>query len=141
MVMLPEWIKDLETLFSLLGFLITLYVLYEVRAIRRAFKSRARLPEIAKDLSATGSEISKLLKDWPTNRPVIKGKFKIVVTLLDVALEFVSGSQRADMRRVRLRIKNALPGFSDTTDAWELYTDIQTAIQALSQASKNAKWD
>jgi hypothetical protein len=139
--MRPEWIKDFETLFSLLGFVITLYVLYEVRAIRRAFKSRARLPEIAKDLSAAGSEISKLLRDWPSNRPMVKGQFKIVVTLLNVALEFVSGSQRADIKRVRLRIKNALPSFSDGTDAWELYTDIQTSIQTLSQATKNAKWD
>jgi hypothetical protein len=139
--MLPEWIKDLETIFSLLGFLITLYVMYEVRAIRRGFKSRARLPEITKDLTASGSEISKLLKDWPNNRPVVKGQFKIVGTLIAAALEFVSGPQRSDVKRIHTRIKNSLSSFSDATDAWELYTDIQNAIQAISQASKNAKWD
>lgn len=139
--MLPEWIKDLETLFSLLAFLITTYVMYEVRAIRRAFKSRARLPEIVKELSASGSEISKSLKDWPQNRPAVKGQFKIAATLLAAALEFITGTQRNEVKRVHARIRTSLPSFSETTDVWELYTDIQNAIQAITQASKNAKWD
>jgi ABC-type histidine transport system ATPase subunit len=139
--MLPEWIKDLETLFSLLAFAITVYVMYEVRAIRNSFKSRARLPEIIKDLSASGSSISKLLKDWPLQEREVKGHVKSTLTILTVSVEFLSGEQKSEIKKLRARLKIALAAFGPSTDAWELYTDVQNAVQILTQASKNAKWD
>src|SRR5690554_2470287 len=68
---MPEWLTDLNrlgSLSSILGLIVTLFLLYEARKIRNSFLRRARLPEVNRELSKSTSQLSENLKGWSSDK-------------------------------------------------------------------------
>lgn len=65
---IPQWIQDLNTVLGIVGFFITVIVMLQVRAIRKTFCAKARLPKVIADLSKAGSAFAKNLENWPANK-------------------------------------------------------------------------
>lgn len=131
---------------SLLGFLITLHVLLQVKSIRASFKARARLPDLIRELGRAGSALSASLDQWPAQRHEAFGQIKIATALLGSTLDIVSATDRKEIKRVRGKLSKAGRGYlgrqSPSADTmWDLYSDVQSCLTSLAQISKNRKWD
>lgn len=142
----PQWIQDLNTGLSLIGFFVTIYVLVEVRRIKSAFLARARLPDLIKELSKAGSALNSHLGQWDSQRNEARGQIKIAATLIKSTLTMVPKPERTELERIQKKLVDAAQQFSDqghsnVEAAWDLYSDIQSCITSLNQVTKNMKWE
>lgn len=61
---LPNWLQDFETILSIVGFIITAFLLFEAKKIRSSFLRRARIPEMIDELKSTSQIMSKSINNW-----------------------------------------------------------------------------
>lgn len=142
----PQWAQDINTFLGLVGFIITVYVLIEVRSIKRSFMSRARLPEIVQALERAGSDLNANLSNWPSRRNEARSQVKIAASLLKSVATFLPKGEREEALRVHHKLNIAAQTFDDPIfnkagRVWDLYSDIQSIITTLTQVSKNLSWE
>lgn len=145
----PQWVQDINTGLSVLGFFITLYVLIEVKYIKNSFLQRARLPEIIKELSKTGSELNKCLNQWPGQRNEAKSQLKIAASLLKSTKKMLPKEERQEIKKMLSKFEAATNSSGDTRISEEdcfdlyadLYSDIRSIVTTMEQLSKNIKWE
>ena len=140
----PQWFQDINAGLSLLGFFITVWVLYDVKRIRASFVARARLPALTRDLAKTGSALNGHLPQWPSQRNAAFGQIKVAAALLKTSAEIVPKSERKELSRIHRKLVSvsALGSASLNEDmAWDLYSDIQSCLASLDQIAKNLKWE
>lgn len=143
---IPQWVQDVNTGLSILGFGITLYVLFEVKFIKNNFLARARLPELIKDLAKAGSTLNGQLGEWPAQKNEALCQIKIAASLLKSASAMVPKTESKELARTHKKLTDAAHAYSRqndiSTDAiWDLYSDIQSGIASLTQVSKNNRWE
>jgi len=131
---------------GIVGFFITLIVMYQVREIRATFRARARLPQINKELQKAGSALNTSLNNWPVSKNTGHGQIKVASSLIDDAITFIPRASRKKIVEINGKLSKAVHEFSqaryDTPDAvWDLYSDIQVAITSLNQIEKNLNWE
>lgn len=143
---IPQWIQDMNTGLSLLGFGITLYVLFEVKFIKNTFLSRARLPELIRDLEKAGSVLNGQLGQWPSQRNEALCQIKVAASLLKSASAMVPKTEREELLKTHKKLTDAAQSFSSQQGisidfVWDLYSDIQSDIASMTQVSKNNRWE
>lgn len=142
----PQWLHDTGLALGLVGFVITLIVMWEVRTIKRSFRSRARLPEVIRDLEKCGSSLSKTLQNWPSMRHLSRGHVKVAASLLHSSLPLLAKPERKTAIVMHSKFAIAAqhfdgPEFDQATAVWDLYSDIQSTIASLNQVASNVKWE
>jgi len=80
---IPQWMTDISTISSIVGLIVTVFLFFEARTIRKSFLRRARLPAITKDLLKATSDISSNLKSWPNGKQPALEVFAQVKGLLE----------------------------------------------------------
>ncbi len=142
----PQWAQDLNTGVSFIGFMITLYVLIEVKYIKNSFLRRARLPEVAKELSQVGSKLSNSLGQWPAQRNEAHCQIKVAASLLKSVAKMLPNEEKKEIIQTQKKLIAAANNFNQpqfvlVDSVWDLYSDIQSAITSMNQLSKNIKWE
>ena len=79
----PQWFVDIATFTTVIGFFLTLWLLYEARHIRNSFLRRARLPQVTKELKAVSKTLSSHLKSWGTQKEDARNQLSISRALLE----------------------------------------------------------
>jgi hypothetical protein len=143
---LPQWIEDLSVILGIIGFVITLVVALQVSSIKRSFRSRARLPQIKKDLQKAGTALNTNLNDWPQHKNDARAHIKIAATLVQAAIPLLPRGDRNQLRVVLRTLTVSVKAFSepryDAPDAaWDIYSDIQLSITHLDQSMRNQTWE
>ncbi len=144
----PQWIMDIATIMTILGFVITVFVLQQTKEIKRNFLSKARLPQIQRELRSCASNINKQLDDWESSKEKIFVEFSKCAGLLDSLIQKLnddqSASAKALLKRLKYRpyyilrpIKNKI---TDKDTAWSLYADLSELNSNLSQIIKDSHW-
>lgn len=123
-------------LLSVIGFAITVWVMFGVRQIKAQYTSRIRIPELKNKLSDGASQLGEYLNDYENNRnaiaieiekiePVLKAikkrlgwseTGKIKEALKELKLCQKNGAQNVDQVR---KIYNTLYGISAELEQWE----------------------
>lgn len=142
----PQWVQDINTALGYVGFAITLYVLVTVRSIKRTFLSRVRLPKVIRDLEEAGSALNNSLGSWPSGKTQAQCQIKIAASLLKSVATLLPRNERKETSRIHEKLRLAgqefdQPKFSRADPVWDLYSDIQSSITSLRQASENLKWE
>jgi hypothetical protein len=142
----PQWALDLNTALGTLGFFITVFVMIQVAGIKRSFRSRARLPEIVKNLQATGSVLNTTLDGWPSRKNDARSPIKVAASLLQAALPLLPRDTRSSIKSVQKKLAASAKNFNDAKfdvpdEAWDIYSDIQSSITHLKQSVSDLKWD
>ena len=142
----PQWLHDIGLIAGLLGFLITVVVMWEVRAIKRSFRSKARLPEVTRDLEKIGSALNGTLENWPSKRHLARGHLKVAASLINATLPLLTNPERKLAKSMRHKLTIAARQFEDqrfdnAAEVWDLYSDIQSTIASLNQVARNMKWE
>lgn len=143
---IPQPIQDANTILGILGFFITLLVMFQVRSIKKSFKSKALLPDIVSEIESKGSALNKLLPGWPNTKNEIKVTIKSTHSLINTSLQFATNPEKKEIKRINGQIKLAIllfetKKYNNLNAIWDIYGDIQTAITNLKQNSKNIHWD
>ncbi|RKP54522.1 hypothetical protein [Pararobbsia silviterrae] len=147
----PQWVQDLNTALSLFGvaittagFVLTLYVTYQVSHIRKHYLARGRLPDVIKDIEKIGSTLSAHLDDWPKNERDFAGQLQLANPLLMTASKMVKRADGLEARRLAQRLaksKKSSQGSKTIDEAWALYYEMQKTVIALKQVEKNMNWE
>ncbi len=143
---IPQWLQDVNIGLSLLGFVITLYVLFEIKLIKNTFLSRARLPEIIRELTKAGSMLNSQLAQWPAQHNDALSQIKVAASLLKAASALVPNAEKQELLQTHKKLTEAAQSSArglqiSTTLIWDLYSDIQSSISNMTQISKNNKWE
>lgn len=131
---------------GIIGFAITFYVLIEIRSIKKSFLTRARLPELIRDLERAGSTLNSNLDKWPGKKNEARSQVKIAATLLHSASQLVPKFERNAALTLEAKFIRAAQTFDERKfdfpePVWDLYSDMQSMITSLKQISKNLKWE
>lgn len=142
---IPQLLQDLETGLSILGFFLTFVVYRAVSDVKKSFQQKARLPEIVKDLTKSGSEISKALSTSPADEVTAKTEIKAAASIIRMTLKLLPSEQKKELKDVLKKInsnKVVKSTVTANTDVlWDTYSDIQFSVKVLNQAIKNLKWE
>lgn len=145
---MPEWFTNFASICSILGLLVSLFVLIEAKKIRKSFLRRARLPEIMKELTQANNNLSKNLKNWNESKRNGLEQLSIAKGLLENLEGKLPDKERKKVRIFckKLELKKmfifTVPIANIEADqAWELYTQLTGLITSLEQLSKDSRWD
>lgn len=142
----PQWLQDLNTALGIVGFVITVVVMLQVSAIKRSFRSRARLPEIVTDLEQAGSSLNATLAAWPAKKNDARSHIKVAASLLQAAVRLLPREERAPIKMLEKRISSSAKDFDSSrfenpNEAWDIYSDIQSSITHLNQSVRSLNWN
>lgn len=137
---------------SVLGLIISIFVLSSVRRIRKTFQLKARTPEITKQLS----EFSKDLNSYIEDVEKYKNEIVTISKRLEYTLKSLRGKSSSELvKNIDIsisRIKRIKKGgthlsillnnnnWSFKEETWELYSDIQGILQGIKELSKDSHW-
>jgi|AntDeeMinimDraft_4_1070355.scaffolds.fasta_scaffold05561_4 hypothetical protein len=148
---MPEWLTDLNkigSVSSILGLVVTLFLLYEARKIRNSFLRRARLPEVNRDLLKSTSQLSDNLKNWSADKNPSLETFSTIKALLENIREKLPSDEKRKVDEYLSNLHSKKWWFingplSELTEdeAWSRYTDLSGLVTSLQQLAKDSKWD
>lgn len=148
---MPEWLTDLNklgSLSSILGLIVTFFLLYEARKIRNSFLRRARLPEVNRELSKSTSLLSENLKGWSSDKNPSLETFSTIKALLENIREKLPTDEKrkvdeylSNLHPKKLWIINSPLSELTEDEAWNRYTELSGLVTSLQQLAKDSKWD
>lgn len=136
----PFWAQNLSIIFSGIGIIVSLFLLYEAREIRKSFKRKATLPSLNKYLVETSRKLNEILShsEWDAK------KYSIELTKLQAYLEKAKETLKEDDAKAVndyiLEIKSFSISLSQD-DSWKFYEKLQYIATKLEQTEKNLAWD
>lgn len=151
-----KWLSDnfdsIANWCSIMGFLISIYVMYNLNKIRKHYEYRARIPEIVSQLDEFSKNLNTYFDDISTN------KNDIILTIKRLEYTLISLRQKTNneiiksinlllqrTKRIKrggsvkyLFLKNETWSFED--ESWEIYSDIQGILQGVKEDSRDSSW-
>lgn len=145
---LPQWAIDLSSLSSILGLIVTIFLLLEARNIRNSFLRRARLPEVVNELNEASSKLSKCLKSWNTENRSGMEQISIIKGLLENLQPKLPEAEKKKVvifvRSLKTRewffIESTITNASED-EAWKIYTEFVSLLTILDQLQKDSRWN
>jgi hypothetical protein len=136
----PFWAQNLSVIFSGIGIIVSLFLLYEAREIRKSFKRKATLPALNKFLIKT----SRTLNDFLSSSSWDVQQFSIELTKLKAHLEKSIETLKEDDKKAVKKCITEINSFSihcTQSNAWKYYEQLQYIATKLEQTEKNLAWD
>ncbi|HHF3232865.1 TPA: hypothetical protein ACPJ2O_004475 [Vibrio diabolicus] len=136
----PFWAQNLSIVFSGIGIIVSLFLLYEAREIRKSFKRKATLPSLNKYLVEASRKLNDILShsEWDAK------KYSIELTRLQAYLEKAKETLREDDAKAVDDYISEIKLFSielSQDDSWKFYEKLQYIATKLEQTEKNLAWD
>lgn len=129
---------------SVIGLLVTGFLYYEARSIRRSFLTRARLPEIMKELVAAVSTLSKNVKDWKSDKQPTLLVLQEVKALLENISPKVSKPERVKVDAYLLKLSPSNSSVQierfEADQIFKLYNELVGLVSTLKQVNKDSSW-
>lgn len=138
MELIPKSIFDI---FTLLGFLITCFVLADIKKLKKSFGRKARVPEIVKDLEKIFSDIKKSLSTFKSdNKPTYQKIYEARGLITSIRNHL---TQTEESLIVAFLDLTARPDdFKESEDAcWDIYSKLSEIIANIKQLEKDIKWN
>jgi hypothetical protein len=124
---------------SVLGLLVTLYVLKELNKIRRNYLLKARIPELMNSITSYSSKLNDGLGDFETN----KKEIEVTLTKCDSVLNILKSKVDGTAKKQSIKIINSINNKKErlTVDkAWALYRDLLWLLECLKETERDIKW-
>jgi hypothetical protein len=133
-----------------MGLGISIWVLFQTWAIRRAFALRARLPESVATLREISETLVKSLGKWPAESGETLTNFARIRAILINLQPKLEGAEKTMSANLLIKVSARRPRWKfwgqDTRslsndEAWQIYYDLQGVIESLEQRVKDSKWE
>lgn len=122
---------------SIIGMLITIYVLKSITTIKRHYQAKARMPQLVEDISEGASALAKLHGSYESSQPDIAlqlAKLKPVIKALRRKVD----ANTWRLAKSVIRSMNTNPS-RDTL--WHLYLQIQELLVQLREGQRDRSWE
>ncbi|MFY3456324.1 hypothetical protein ACOTJD_06680 [Achromobacter xylosoxidans] len=143
---LPGWVTDTASVASVVGFLLTLYVSWSIRTIRRKYARKWRIPKIMDQTKALGSELAIYLSEKDLKMEVSLVILRKLKVLIYTAIEHSEGEAKREVRKFHQNLGNVISQLSggrveDEAQAlWDCYGRTLAVLVHLQQSLDNDEW-
>ncbi|MEW6586735.1 MAG: hypothetical protein AB1442_14155 [Nitrospirota bacterium] len=124
---------------SIIGAVLSLYVLIELKRLNKRYLLKARIPEILNQLEFITADISKALKSFDAEKRTIETniyRFEAAIENLKDKLHGQNKSAAVKLAKNIKKHRNSL----DKDGAWELYNEFQSMINTVKHLQSDMKW-
>lgn len=149
---IPTWVSLLADIASVGGLIISSWVLFETKRLKRTFTLRARTPEIRKALDKIARGIQDDLSSSPSSSPTKRdliSKLARTRAILENLKYKLPASQRGDISQLISELKgkrrsifwrHPLTAYEEH-DLWQIHQKIQWTVTTLEQREKDFPWE
>ncbi len=141
---MPDWFSfsNFADLASIVEFVISLFVLYNVNQIRTQFLFTARVPQLAKRLNEHASNLSSQYRDLGNSADLVKAELARCQSVLKSLLSKLPGSSRKSVKKLidKMEAERKSSAPSSRSAVWEIYTELTVLIEDLKQIQEDRKW-
>ncbi|SRR6266404_980326 len=149
---MPQWVAPAADTASILGLLISIWVLLQTYAIKSSFIFRIRLPESRNRLEELTSLYVKSISSWPGHKTAtIVELSRIRAVLVNVSKKLSPADRKiANELLWKIRVRGTYWFFWQVRDLrialgvdelWEIYGDLMGIIEMLNQTEKDSRWN
>jgi len=128
-------------LLSIVSFVLTIFVLLNVRKLRNVYKLKARGPSLIKDLSKSASNISSLLNEYNDFLPQLAEELGKVAVKLRSMKRKLSGGPKRSVKHVLTYIDQCEVNAQNEEQVRRTYIEIIKVIEELKDHQKDLDWE
>lgn len=139
-----EWLtlSNIGNVASILGIGLSLYVIYNVREIRKSYLFAARAPDLLKRLRSHSSKIKDLLKEFETSIEEIEAELAKCSPVLDSLRTKVGRQERKSISKaVQLISANKSLSAGSKNAVWDIYKELLKVEEAMRNLHKDKQWE
>jgi len=124
---------------SIIGAIISGYVLWDLRRLERRYFLKARIPEIFQELDGITDEISEDLKNYQTNRREVETNFSRCESIIRDLCRKLYGEPKKQANKLLDTISHRVKPLSKDK-AYELHDQIMAFKESLKNYEKDMRW-
>jgi hypothetical protein len=128
-------------LFSIASFVLTIFVLLNVRKLRNVYKLKARGPSLIKDLSKSASNLSSFMNEYNAFIPQVTEELGRVAVKLRSLKRKLSGSPKRSVKQVLTYIDRCEVSAQNEEQVRHTYVEIVKVIEELKDNQKDLDWE
>jgi hypothetical protein len=146
----PTFVSDLanrETffivgnIFSIASFILSVFVLWNIRNLRNAYRLRARGPALIKDLSKGASNLSKFMNDYDEFLPQVTEEMGRVSVKLRSLKRKLSGTPKRSVKRLLSYVDHCEISVQNEEQVRVVYAELLKVIEELKDNQKDLDWE
>ncbi len=127
---------------SILGIGLSLYVVYNVREIRKSYLFAARAPDLLKRLRSHSAKINELLEEFDASIAEIEAELARCSSILESLGTKVSRYERRSISLVIRQINlNKTLSIESRDVVWEIYKELLKVDEEMTNLLKDKLWE
>ena len=139
-----EWLtlSNIGSVASILGIGLSLYVVYNVREIRKSYLFAARAPDLLKRLRSHSAKINELLEEFDASIAEIEAELARCSSILESLGAKVSRHERRSISLVIRQINlNKTLSIESRDVVWEIYKELLKVDEEMTNLLKDKLWE
>ena len=128
-------------IFSIASFILSIFVLWNIRKLRNAYKLRARGPALIKDLSKAASNLSKFMNEYAESLPQVSEEIGRVGVKLRSLKGKLGGSPKRSVKRVLSYVDQCEVTVQNEEQVRLVYGELLKVIEELKDNQKDLDWE
>jgi hypothetical protein len=128
-------------IFSIAGFILSVFVLWNIRKLRNAYRLRARGPSLIKDLSKAASNLSKFMNEYDEFMPQVSEELGRVGVKLKNLRRKLSGPPKRSVKRVLSYVDQCEVTLQNEDQVRLVYGEVLKVIEELKDNQKDLDWE
>ena len=139
-----EWLtlSNIGSVASILGIGLSIYVIYNIREIRKSYLFTARAPALLKSLLTHSSNIKDMLKEFETSIAEIEAELARCSPVLESLRTKVGRQERKSIAEVVQLISANKTLSAGSKDAvWDIYKELLKLEEAMINLQKDKQWE
>jgi len=140
---MPESLEQMfgrESVSSILGLLITIWILFNLNGIRKDFLFKARIPHLIQKLEKHSSLLSTYLQDFVGSKQMINLELGKCRANLKSLRSKLPRSSRGSVKKLESQIQTNTP-ISSKEKTWAIYTELNSLIEAMKNLEQDKQWE
>ncbi len=126
---------------SILGFFLTIYVFLTIRAIKRNYLFRARVPILQKKLQKHASSISSMMHSYSDSKNIIMKELSLAeVNSLSLQSK-TKGKMKSSLKALVSDIRYYKKSGGSKEDLRKIYLSLNMVIQEIANYRDDDKWE
>ena len=140
-VLTREGFAVLANVFSIASFILTIFVLWNIRKLRNAYRLRARGPALIKDLSKAASNLSRFMNEYADFMPQVSEEMGRVGVKLRSLKRKLGGAPRRSVKRVLSYVDHCEVSVQNEEQVRLVYGELLKVIEELKDNQKDLDWE
>ena len=135
-------VDNFSNLSSILGFLLTIYIVYTIRNVKNLYKFKARIPKLLKRLDDIKSDIANAFNDFDNSHEDIQILFGKVEVVLKSIKKKLHKTDRNEVKKCIDKIKKIdNVGEESYDEAFEVYVQLNKTLEVVEDLNEEYKWE